>query len=170
VRDAIQRGRAEWLALFLSITQEEAWRSLPAPDDPDVFARCKLDFTERAKHRTIYDLHIDLLKLRRDDSRFSQQILGGVDGAVVSPASFALRYFSKQNDDRLLIINLGDSKTLKPAPEPLLAPPLSCRWETLWTSESPLYGGTGSIAIASEEQWVLPAETAVALRPVPREK
>ena len=170
VRDAIQRGRAEWLAPFLSITQEEAWRSLPAPDDPDVFARCKLDFTERAKHRTIYDLHIDLLKLRRDDSRFSQQILGGVDGAVVSPASFALRYFSKQNDDRLLIINLGDSKTLKPAPEPLLAPPLSCRWETLWTSESPLYGGTGAIAIASEEQWVLPAETAVALRPVPREK
>jgi maltooligosyltrehalose trehalohydrolase len=170
VRDAIQRGRAEWLAPFLSITQEEAWRSLPAPDDPDVFARCKLDFAERAKHRTIYDLHIDLLKLRRDDSRFSQQILGGVDGAVVSPASFALRYFSKQNDDRLLIINFGDSKTLKPAPESLLAPPLSCRWETLWTSESPLYGGTGAIAIASEEQWVLPAETAVALRPVLREK
>jgi maltooligosyltrehalose trehalohydrolase len=170
VRDAIRKGRAEWLAPFLSITQEEAWRRLPAPDDPDVFARCKLDFAERAKHRTIYDLHIDLLKLRREDSRFSQQILGGVDGAAVSPASFVLRYFSKQNDDRLLIINFGDSKTLKPAAEPLLAPPLACRWQTLWTSESPLYGGTGAVAIASEEQWVLPAETTVALRPVPREK
>ena len=166
VRDAIRRGRAEWLAPFLSVTEEEARRRLPAPDYPDVFARCKLDFSEREKNRELYELHVDLLKLRREDSRFQQQIRGGIDGAVLGPASFVLRYFSKENDDRLLVVNFGKSQVLEPAPEPLLAPASGCRWETLWTSDSARYGGTGSAAVATQEQWVLPAECAVALQPV----
>src|SRR5205809_1591194 len=166
VRDAIRRGRAEWLAPFLSVTEEEARRRLPAPDYPGVFARCKLDFSEREKNRELYELHVDLLKLRREDSRFQQQIRGGIDGAVLGPASFVLRYFSKENDDRLLVVNFGKSQVLEPAPEPLLAPPSGWRWETLWTSDSPRYGGTGSAAVATQEQWVLPAECAVALQPV----
>src|SRR5213593_2165191 len=168
VRDAIRRGRAEWLAPFLSVTEEEARRRLPAPDYPDVFARCKLDFSEREKNRELYELHVDLLKLRREDSRFQQQIRGGIDGAVLGPANFVLRYFSKENDDRLLVVNFGKSQVLEPAPEPLLAPASGCRWETLWTSDSPRYGGTGSAAVATQEQWVLPAECAVALQPVSR--
>jgi maltooligosyltrehalose trehalohydrolase len=166
VRDAIRKGRAEWLAPFLSLTEEEALTTLPAPDDPKVFARCKLDFTEREKNRQLYDLHIDLLKLRREDSRFRQQVPGGLDGAVLGPASFALRYFSNDNDDRLLLVNFGDRQVLHPVSEPLLAPPLSCSWETLWTSESPCYGGEDAVVIASQKQWCLPGESAVALRPV----
>src|SRR5947199_3874070 len=164
VRDAIRRGRAEWLAPFLSLSEEEALRTLPAPDDPEVFVRCKLDSSEREKNRELYDLHIDLLKLRREDSRFREQSSGGIDGAVLRPASFVLRYFSKENDDRLLLINFGETHGLKPASEPLLAPPAGCRWETLWTSDSPRYGGAGANAIASERQWILPAKSAVALR------
>jgi maltooligosyltrehalose trehalohydrolase len=167
VRDSIRRGRAEWLAPFLSVTEQEAWRTLPAPDDPEVFAHCKLDYSERQKNRELYDLHVDLLKLRRGDSRFRQQSSGGIDGAVLGPASFVLRYVSKKNAERLLIVNFGERQTLKPASEPLLAPPSGCSgWETLWTSESPRYGGAGSIAIATQEQWILPAESAVVLRPV----
>jgi maltooligosyltrehalose trehalohydrolase len=170
VRDAIRRGRAEWLAPFLSVTEDEARRVLSAPDDPQVFARCKLDFAERDRRRAIYDLHIDLLKLRREDSRFSQQVPSGVDGAVIGAASFALRYFSKENDDRVLIVNLGASQVLQPAPEPLLAPPPGCKWDTLWTSDSPRYGGAGLATVTTEEQWFLPAESTVALRPVLWEK
>ncbi len=166
VRDAIRRGRAEWLAPFLSVTEEEALRTLPGPDDPPVFARCKLDFSEREKNRELYDLHVDLLKLRREDSRFREQSFGGIDGAVVGPASFVLRYFSSENDDRLLLVNLGKSQVVKPASEPLIAPPSGYRWETLWTSDSSRYGGAGSIAVATQEQWVLPAESAVVLRPL----
>ena len=73
VRDGIRKGRAELLAPFLSLTEEETLRSLPAPDDPQTFSRCKLDFSEREKNRELYDLHIDLLKLRREDSRFRLQ-------------------------------------------------------------------------------------------------
>jgi maltooligosyltrehalose trehalohydrolase len=166
VRDAIRRGRAEWLAPFLSLTEEEAWKSLPAPDDPQVFTRCKLDFSEREKNHAIYDLHLDLLKLRREDSRFRQQIAGGVDGAVLGPASFVLRYFAEGNDDRLLIVNFGKNQFLQPTPEPLLAPPLGYKWEILWTSESPRYGGAGSAPVATQERWVMPAESTVAFRPM----
>ena len=169
VRDAIRKGRAEWLAPFLSLTEQEALTTLPAPDDPEVFGRCKLDFGEREKNRELYNLHIDLLKLRREDSRFRQQSSDGIDGAVLGPTSFVLRYFSKENDDRLLVTNFGKSETLKPASEPLLAPPPGCRWETFWTSDSPRYGGAGPITVATQEQWTLPAESTVALRPLLRE-
>jgi maltooligosyltrehalose trehalohydrolase len=165
VRDAIRRGRAKWLAPFLSLTEDEALRSLPAPDDSQVFASCKLDLSEREKNRATYDLHIDVLKLRRGDSRFRQQISGGVDGAILGPASFVLRYFADENDDRLLMVNFGKSQVLEPAPEPLLAPPLGYGWEMLWTSDSPRYGGAGSAPVATQEQWVLPAESTVAFRP-----
>jgi maltooligosyltrehalose trehalohydrolase len=166
VRDGTRKGRAELLAPFLALTEEEATRTLPAPDDPQVFAQCKLHFVEREKNHELYDLHIDLIKLRREDSRFRRQSSGGIDGAVLGPASFVLRYFSKENDDRLLLVNLGDSQVLRPASEPILAPPSGCNWETLWTSVAPRYGGAGSIAVGTQEQWVLPAESTVAFRPV----
>ena len=166
VRDATRKGRAEWLAPFLSLREEEALRSLPAPDDPEVFARCKLDFSDREKNRKLYNLHIDLLKLRREDSRLRQQRSGGIDGALLGPASFVLRYFSKENDDRLMLVNLGERQVLRPASEPLLAPPSSCRWETIWTSDSLRYGGADRMAVVAQEQWVLPAECSVVLRPM----
>ena len=165
VRDAIRKGRAEWLAPFLSLAEQEALTTLPAPDDPEVFARCKLDFSEREKNRQLYDLHVDLLRLRRQDPRFRQQIPGGIDGAVLGTTSFVLRYFSKADDDRLLLINFGERQMLHPASEPLLAPPLGYTWETLWTSESSRYGGAGSPITATPAQWILPGEATVALRP-----
>ena len=164
VRDATRKGRAQLLAPFLSLSEEETLGGVPAPDDPKTFLRCKLDFAERKKNRQLYDLHIDLLKLRRDDSRFRQQCSGGIDGAVLGQASFVLRYFSEANDDRLLIVNFGERRVLHPASEPLLAPPAECRWEALWTSESRRYGGADDPATATLEQWILPAESAIALR------
>jgi len=166
VREATRKGRAKLLAPFLSLTEKEAWRTLPAPDEAEAFVRCKLDFSEREKNRELYDFHFDLLKLRREDSRFSQQSTGGIDGAVVGARSFVFRYFSEDNDDRLLVVNFGKTQTLHPASEPLLAQPSGCKWETLWTTESPRYGGRGTVAIASEERWLLPAESTVALRQV----
>jgi maltooligosyltrehalose trehalohydrolase len=169
VRNAIRKGRAEWLAPFLSLSEEEARKALPAPDDPDAFARCKLDFSERERNQQLYDLHIDLLRLRKEDSRFRQETRGSIDGAVVGTTSFVLRYFSKEEDERLLLVNFGEQQVLHPASEPLLAPPSRCIWETIWTSESPSYGGGGATATANKEQWVLPTETTVVLRPTPEE-
>jgi maltooligosyltrehalose trehalohydrolase len=167
MRDGIRKGRFKFLAQFPSMANEETQKILSAPDDPDVFVRCKLDFSERQTNRQFYDLHVDLLRLRREDPRFCAQQAGAIDGAVLGPASFVLRYFATDKDDCLLVVNLGRRQKLEPAPEPLLAPPLGFEWETLWTSESPRYGGPGPAPVTTQDQWLLPAEAAVVLRPVP---
>jgi maltooligosyltrehalose trehalohydrolase len=168
MREAIRKGRFEFLAQFPSLASDEVQKRLPVPSNPKVFTDSKLDFSERQKNKHFYDMHIDLLRLRREDSRFREQKRGGIDGAVLGTKSFVLRYFSDGNrDDRLLVMNLGERQTLVPGPEPLLAPPLGLEWETLWSSESARYGGPGVVTVATEDSWILPAEAAVALRLVP---
>jgi maltooligosyltrehalose trehalohydrolase len=164
MREAIRKGRFEFLAQFPSLANKEVQKHLPSPSDPDVFARCKLDVSERETNRQFYDLYVDLIKLRREDARFREQIPGGLDGAVLGPASFVLRYFASDHDDRLLVLNFGRCQRLVPAPEPLLAPPFGFEWETIWTSESPRYGGPGAVTVATQDRWLLPAEAAVALQ------
>ena len=89
VRNAIRKGRAEWLAPFLSLSEEEAQKALPAPDYPDASSLPrKLDFSERERNQQLYDLHIDLLKLRKEDSRFRQETRGSIDGAVLGNHEF----------------------------------------------------------------------------------
>ena len=89
---------------------------------------------------------------------------------MLGPQAFVLRFFGESpggDDDRLLVVNFGPLLELSPAPEPLLAPPTDRRWETLWTSDLPLYGGYGPALVEDEAgRWRLPAEAAVALRPV----
>ena len=167
MREAIRKGRFEFLAQFPSLADAETQKKLPAPSDPAVFARCKLDFSEREKNREFYDLHVDLMKLRQEDSRFREQVPGGVDGAVLGRESFVLRYFAKENDDRLLIVNLGKQEKLNPVPEPLLAPPLGFEWEVIWSSESSKYGGNGEVTVVTPDDWSLPGEASVALRLIP---
>ncbi len=168
MREAIRKGRFEFLAQFPSLAADEVQKRLPVPSDPGVFVNSKLDFSEREKNKHFYDMHVELLRLRREDSRFREQKSGGVDGAVLGPKSFVLRYFSEGSaDDRLLVMNFGERQTLAPIPEPLLAPPLGLEWETLWSSESIRYGGLGVTTVATQDSWTLPAEAAVALRLVP---
>src|SRR5262249_27459404 len=62
----VRKGRAEFLSQFRSLATPEAQGCLPDPADPQTFARCKLDFTERETNREVYDLHRDLLRLRRE--------------------------------------------------------------------------------------------------------
>jgi maltooligosyltrehalose trehalohydrolase len=170
LREAIKRGRFEFLSQFPSTTSKEAQERLAAPYDIETFNRCKLDWSEEGKTQAVVDLHRDLINLRREDSRLRLQSEGGIDGAVLRGQSFVLRYFSKENDDRLLVVNLGSREDLTPVPEPLLAPPSECEWEILWTSESQRYGGPGAVDIATDANWVLPAESALVLRPRRRKK
>ena len=168
LKSAIREGRFDFLGQFPSLASAEARRALPDPTDRKNFARCKLNFAERTEHAQFYDLHKDLLRLRKEDSRFQKQIPGGVDGAVLGEKSFLLRYFGEQNDDRLLVVNLGPEQPFIPGPEPLLAPPFEFEWEVIWSSDDPRYGGTGIAKPFSDEGWSLPAESTIALRPIPQ--
>ena len=171
MHDYVHKGRVEFLSQFPSIASEETRRQLAYPSDAQTFERSKLDFSEREKdiHAQALALHRDLLRLRREDALFSAQRKGGLDGAVLGAESFMLRFFSEKNDgdDRLLIVNFGRAEHFNPAPEPLLAPPQNKRWETLWSSESPRYGGPGPVPLdTKDDNWHIPAEAAVALHAI----
>ncbi len=162
----VSRGRAKSLAQFPSIATPPMQACLPDPADPQTFLRCKLDLTERERHASAYALHRDLLKLRKEDPTFrGSQRRGAVDGAVLGPEAFVLRYFGGAAGDRLLVVNFGRDLHLSPAPEPLLAPPAGGAWQTLWSSEDPRYDGCGTPPLDTELGWRLPGHATVVLGP-----
>lgn len=171
----IYAGRNKELSQFRSLATPEAQAYLFDPADPQTFEGCKLDFAEREQNKRIYQMHRDLLKLRREDGAFSAQRRGGVDGAVLSGEAFVLRFFGgggvedpNQLDDRLMIVNFGMDLVLNPAPEPLLAPPIGKEWAILWSSEDPRYGGLGTAPLETTENWLIPGHAAVVLHPARR--
>ena len=161
--DAVKRGRAQFLAQFPGLGTEEMQACLRDPADPATFSRCKLDLSERARHAQAYDLVKDLLTLRREDGVFGTKTPRSVDGAVLGPEAFVLRFFGKDGDDRLLLVNLGRDLLLTEAPEPLLAPPEGRAWRVLWSSEAARYGGCGIGPVEGDHGWRLPGEAAVAM-------
>ncbi|HKP88181.1 MAG TPA: malto-oligosyltrehalose trehalohydrolase [Blastocatellia bacterium] len=161
----VSRGRAKFLKQFPSYATPEIQAMLPDPSDPATFERSKLDFRDRERHAGIYAMHRDLLKLRREDKLFSAQRKRSVDGAVLADEAFVLRLFGEDGDDRLLICNFGADLHLDPAPEPLLAPPENMRWQILWSSEDPRYGGNGAPPVEPKGRWRMQGHAAVALAP-----
>ena len=74
-----------------------------------------------------------------------------IDGAVLGYECLLVRYFADDGDDRLLIVNLGRELQLRPAPEPLLAPPEGGRWQLRFSSNDRRYGGPGACPPESED-------------------
>jgi maltooligosyltrehalose trehalohydrolase len=165
----VRRGREEFLSQFPSIARPEIHSRLPDPADPETFERSRLDLSERHQHSKAYTLHRDLLRLRRQDPVLRSQRPGGLDGAVLGPDTFVLRFFAEDGHDRLLVVNFGRDLELVPAPEPLLAPPECMHWETLWSSEDPSYDGLGTPPLQEHGSWRIPGEAAVVLVPRPGE-
>jgi maltooligosyltrehalose trehalohydrolase len=160
---AVGEGRKKFLAQFPSLALAEMQACFADPSDPRTFERSKLDPAERERNVEALALHADLLRLRREDPVFRAQRRGGVDGAVLGPHAFALRFLGRDDDDRLLLVNLGRSFRYSPAPEPLLAPPEGSSWTLRWTSESPRYGGCGGLPPERDREWWIPGEAAVVL-------
>ena len=120
-------------------------------------------------NEAVYELHRDLLALRRTRTAFRNQRAGGVDGAVLSASAFVLRYFTETIDDvRVLIVNLGPDLKGRSIAEPLIAPPADRDWVVEWSSEDPRYGGGGMPDVSTPGRWRLPGESAVVLAPSTR--
>jgi len=165
LKEAVRKGRFEFLAQFPSMASEEVQQNISVPHVQATFQQSKVNWEERDTNKQWHDLHRDLIRLRGEDSRFRLQIPGGLDGAVLHDYCWVLRFFGEKNDDRLLIVNLGPSLRLVPMPEPLLAPPEDFQWQILWSSEAPKYGGPGIVRMTLDQDWVIPAEAAVAFHP-----
>jgi maltooligosyltrehalose trehalohydrolase len=159
----VRTGRASFLSQFPSMGSPEVVAGFAPPDDRETFEQCKLDFAERSIHKETYALYRDLLALRRLDAVFGRIHELSVEGAVLSSNALLLRVFGGGGDDRLLLTNLGVQQPLIPAPEPLLAPPAKRSWRTLFSTESPKYGGHGLPPLATDGRFHLLAESTIVL-------
>jgi maltooligosyltrehalose trehalohydrolase len=167
--ESVAKGRIEFLQQWRSHAMPDIQACFDNPAAISTFEKSKLNHAEVETHREMYLLHRDLLRLRREDPVISRQGAEGIDGAVLSSQCFVLRFFSPGfGNDRLLLVNLGVELQYNPAPEPLLGPPEDMRWEKLWSSEDAQYGGCGTAALDTQENWRIPGQAAVVLCPVPR--
>lgn len=164
---AVREGRLQFLTQFPGFASKSVRDRLPAPDDADAFAGCKLSEAERTAESSLECLHRDLLHLRRDDSVLSQ--MGNPDVSIESSAPTAsillIRYIGRA-DHRLLVVNLGRDH-VSPMNDPLLAPAPTSRWELRWSSESPAYQGSGASLYLNEGRWRIPAHSSTLLASVP---
>ncbi|SLM47353.1 Malto-oligosyltrehalose trehalohydrolase [Nitrospira japonica] len=158
--EKVRDGRKTFLSEFPPYATVEAKNAMPDPGDVATFERSRLDLSERSRHAAQYRLHRDLLRLRREDGVLSRQDRRSIDGAVLGPQALVLRYFTDSDEDRLLVVNLGEDLPFIPAPEPLLAPVAGGSWMLHWSSEHPHYGGSGTVNPLSEQGWVVPSATA----------
>jgi maltooligosyltrehalose trehalohydrolase len=157
----VRQGRSEFMRQFPSIAGSDS--ELIDPADPATFAACKIDWNQRDTNAHVLVLHRDLIQLRKRDGVFSQQDKTQIEGSVIGPEAFVLRWFDEADDDRLAIFNLGREIERIPLSEPLLAPPPDRAWELLWSSEDPRYGGTGTPKF-NANGWRAPAHMAVVFR------
>jgi maltooligosyltrehalose trehalohydrolase len=162
----VREGRHSFLAQFPSLATSEMRAKLPDPGDVDTFRRSVLDLGERHRHTSTDSLHRDLLTLRRTDPVLGRRPCR-VDGAELADEAWVLRFFSEGGTDRLLIVNLGRDLVLCPAPEPLIAPVEGQTWRLLWSSEAPLYGGSGGPVQDADGEWVVPGQCAIVLAAAP---
>jgi maltooligosyltrehalose trehalohydrolase len=105
-------------------------------------------------------MYEDLLRLRHEDPVIAGQRRDRMDGAVLGSSAFVLRWFDDVHGDRLLVLNLGTELLYEPAPEPLLAPVSGGRWQLVWASDEPRYGGPGTVDPADSGRWRIPATSA----------
>jgi len=157
-----QQQRQQFLAQFPALASPEAQEHFERCTDFATFARCKLDFAERAAHAHIYALHRDLLQLRHEDPVLNGGSSEHVHGFVLGEQAFGLR-FSDSHGDRLLLVNLGPELMREPRAEPMLAPPRARDWRLLFCSEDIRYGGSGFAEPWQDGSLALPAECAALL-------
>ena len=168
LRTPVREGRRGFLRQFAHYATPGAQATVPDPGAEATFRAAKLDRAQRESNARVYALYRDLLRLRREDPVIAAQARGGLDGAVLGPRAFLLRWFDRAAGDRLLVANLGDDLALASAPEPLLAPPRDARWQMVWSSDEPRYGGPGALEPFGGGGWRLAAESATLLAPAPR--
>jgi maltooligosyltrehalose trehalohydrolase len=169
---AVRDGRRRFLAQFPSLAVPAVVDTVPDPNDLDGFTRCKLDHNERQTHAKVWRLHRELIALRRSDPAFADTERFEVDGTVLTPHAFALRFSAIDRGpghdgsaDRLLVVNLGIETLLDILPDPLLSPYPGRTWCTIWSSEEPAYGGAGAPDLVQPDGWRLPPECALVLAP-----
>ncbi len=160
----VRKGRLGFLGQFARYRTPAVVTRQPDPTARSTFEMCKLRMESTERAQQFWNLHHDLLRLRREDLTIALQGEGGLDGAAVGAQAFVLRFFGAPSDDRLLVVNMGTDLDLATCGEPLVAPPAGASWAVAWSSEDPAYGGSGTPAWQGTS-WPIPGHAAVLLTP-----
>jgi maltooligosyltrehalose trehalohydrolase len=164
VAKLVREGRWEFLRRFPRTASFESQGGLPDPASRTSFEISKLDWNECLRNIETLLLYRDLLQLRQSDPIFSRQDAAMLEGAVIGPEAFLARWCDEAGDDRLLLFNLGQDFSWRPAADPLIAAPIGRQWKLLWSSEDPRYGGSGT-AMLDAKDWSVPGHAAIVLCP-----
>jgi len=162
LRRLVREGRQAEMRNFRRQAGHDVSERFADPGARSTFERSKLDWSELETNKTAVQLHRDLLRIRREDAVFAAQRADRIHGAVIAGEAFLLRFFGEAGDDRLLFVNLGRDLAWRPITEPLLVPPAGRRWDLLWSSEDPIYGGLGTPPL-DPQQWFIPGHAAFVL-------
>lgn len=160
----VYKGRGELLSQFTRYSGPELVK-MADPADPTSFTTCKLNFNERNKNHKIYQLHKDLIKLRKHDPVFKKIQKLKLDGAVLNNDAFVIRYFDEEEGDRIIIINFGNDFIIRSVPEPLIACSPNKKWKVLFSTEQNAYGGNGLIHI-NPLNWKMHSHSAIVLKAI----
>jgi maltooligosyltrehalose trehalohydrolase len=158
--ELVRRGRLEFLSQFPSLRTPEVAERLPDPTDFDAFKACRLHWRTTRAGQEARHLYSDLLALRHSDPVLSA--LGTLDVAVESSAptsEIVLLRYTAGDRTSLLLVNLGPLSEFA-MNDPLVAPEAGRRWQRVFCSEQPKYGGSGVDESFGEGCWRLQAQCA----------
>jgi maltooligosyltrehalose trehalohydrolase len=96
---------------------------------------------------------------------FARQDRHAIQGAIIGPEAFLMRWYGDDGDDRLMFFNLGRDYDWQPTTEPLIAPPPGRQWELIWSSDDPQYGGMGT-PYFDNKNWPVPGHAAVVFKTI----
>jgi maltooligosyltrehalose trehalohydrolase len=165
--EAVRAGREQFLSQFPSLRDSLTRKRMPVPSDEAAFRSCQIDWADSEEGAFAWKLHLDLLRMRRDDPVLAHA--GTPDVTVVSSAPTStvliLRY-ERQRNERLILLNLGTLSTLL-MNDPLLAAPAGQAWSMTWCSEHVAYGGRGIAEDFGEGPWTLQPHCAWLLQNAP---
>ena len=124
---SVTDGRRREFARFAHFADEAARQAIPDPNDPDTFARCRLDWStlDDPAHRGWLDLHRALLALRQAEI---VPRLKGISGhaaraQLIGETGLMVRWTLGDGSLLTLLANLGDNEL----PAPVLQPPTGRR-------------------------------------------
>lgn len=166
--DIVRKGRIDFLKQFPSLKDPTFAENMPVPAERSTFERSKLNWSELEANAHIATLHKDLLTLRR---RFQagarDKVWSRIDGSVLGPSAFSLRFFADDpEDEKLLLINLGEDLSIASRADPLISPPVDRQWSMVWSSEDMAYGGGGRRPFDLQRRGTLGADTTLLFCPV----
>lgn len=163
--EKIYEGRKAFIAQFPTYARPGKLGLIPHPCDASTFRRAHIGPGLRGK--AILRFHRRIIGLRKKDPVVARQSRDSLQGAVLGPSSFVIRYDGGAQGDRLLMVNYGGSGLrYVPLSEPLLAPGRRTVWRLVFSSDDRCFGGQGRVHPLGLKDVCVPAETAFFFRQV----